>query len=125
MIKLDTHYMSGSVSSHKAVSIEIASSSPLEELWDELVQTHHYLGYRKLIGRRLKYLAFIEQRPVAALSWSAAARKLHVRDRYIGWDEIQRRQNLHHIVSNSRFLIPPWIEISNLASHVLSLNIKR
>ena len=53
MIKLDIHCMSGSVSSHKAVSIEIASSSPLEELWDELVQTHHYLGYRKLIGRRL------------------------------------------------------------------------
>jgi len=125
MIKLDTHCMSGSVSSHKAVSIEIVSSSPLEELWDELVQTHHYLGYRKLIGRRLKYLAFIEQRPVAALSWSAAARKLHVRDRYIGWDEIQRRQNLHHVIGNSRFLIPPWIEISNLASHVLSLNIKR
>lgn len=125
MIKFDTHCMSGSLSFHKPVSIEIASSSPLEQLWDELVQTHHYLGYRKLLGRRLKYIAFIEQRPVAVLSWSAAARKLQVRDRYIGWDENQRRQHLHHVVSNSRFLIPPWVQIPNLASHVLSLNIKR
>lgn len=111
--------------SHDPVNIEIASSSLFEKLWDELVQTHHYLGYRKLLGRRLKYIAFIEQKPVAALSWSAAARKLHVRDCYIGWNETQRRQNLHHVVSNSRFLIPPWVNISNLASHVLSLNIKR
>ncbi|MGA7879164.1 MAG: IS701 family transposase [Desulfoferrobacter sp.] len=125
MIKLDTHCTRDSLSSHKPVCIEIASSSPLEEIWNELVQTHHYLGYRKLLGRRLKYIAFIDEKPVAALSWSAAARKLHVRDRYIGWDEIQRRQNLHHVISNSRFLIPPWVKISNLASHVLSLNIKR
>lgn len=121
----DTNKMRGSLSEYNPLSIEIASSSPLEKLWDDLVHTHHYLGYRKLLGRRLKYIAFIEQRAVAALSWSAAARKLRVRDHFIGWDEPQRRQHLHHLVSNSRFLIPPWVKIPNLASHVLSLNIKR
>jgi SRSO17 transposase len=125
MVSLDTNCIRGSLSSHKPISIEIASSSSLERLWDDLVRTHHYLGYQKLLGRHLKYIALIDQRPVAALSWSAAARKLHVRDGFIGWDQTQRRQHLHHVAGNSRFVIPPWVQIYNLASHVLSKTIKR
>jgi len=125
MIDLDTRHIGGSLNSHKPISIEIASSSSLESLWDDLVREHHYLNYQKFLGRYLKYLAFIDQKPVAALSWSAAARKLHVRDWFIGWNDIQRRQHLHHFISNSRFLIPPWVKIYNLGSHVLSLVIKR
>ncbi len=125
MIDLDTSHIGGSLNSHKPISIEIASSSSLEGLWDDLVCEHHYLSYKKFLGRYLKYLAFIDQKPVAALSWTAAARKLHVRDWFIGWDDSQRRQHLHHIISNSRFLIPPWVKIPNLGSHVLSLIIKR
>ncbi len=125
MKKVDTSYMNGSLNSHGPVTIEIVSSSSFESLWDELVNTYHYLGYRRLLGHRIKYMAFIRQRPVAALSWSAAALKLLVRDRFIGWNDTQRRRHIHNIVSNSRFLILPWIVIPNLASHVLSLNIKR
>lgn len=108
-----------------AVRLEVVSQSPLESLWDELVRTHHYLGYRRLLGHRLKYLAFSDARPVAALSWSAAARKLRVRDCFIGWSEPQRRAYLQRVVSNSRFLILPWVQVPNLASHVLSMNIRR
>ena len=125
MIYFDTRQIAGSLNSHKPISIEIANSSLLEGLWDDLVREHHYLSYQKLLGRYIKYLVFIDQKPVAALSWSAAARKLHVRDWFIGWDDIQRRQHLHHFISNSRFLIPPWVKIHNLGSHVLSLVIKR
>ena len=125
MTMIDFPCMQGRLNSYKTVSIEIASDSPSEALWDNMVHKHHYLGYKKLLGHRLKYIAFIEEKPVAALSWSAAARKLYVRDQFIGWDETQRRQNLHHVVNNSRFLIPPWVKIHNLASHVLSKNIKR
>lgn len=67
------------------VSLEMVSQSNLEPLWDHLVKSYHYLGYRKLLGHRLKYLAFIENRPVAALSWSAPALKLITRDKFIGW----------------------------------------
>lgn len=125
MVKQNIHRLRGSLDRYGPATIQIVNSSSLEKTWDELVNAHHYLGCRKLLGRRLKYIAFIDNVPVAALSWSAASRKIRVRDRFIGWDEAQRRRHLHHIVANSRFLIPPWVEISNLASHVLSLNIKR
>jgi len=122
---LDTRTISGNLKSFKPVSVSIASDSCLEPMWDELVRDHHYLGYRNLLGRRIKYIAFIQQRPVAALSWSAAALKLRARDFFIGWNNAQRKRYLHHIVNNSRFLIPPWVNIANLASHVLSMNINR
>ena len=125
MVKLNAHRLRGPLDMHGPPIIRIANSSSREKAWDELVNAHHYLGCQKLLGRRLKYMAVIDDVPVAALSWSAASRKLLVRDRFIGWDEAQRRRHLHHIVGNSRFLIPPTVEIPNLASHVLSLNIKR
>jgi len=106
-----------------AVSVKLVSESDLEPLWDQMVSSYHYLGYQKLIGHRLKYLALIEDQPVAALSWSAPALKLAARDQYIGWSTVQRKRHLNQLASNSRFLIPPWVKIPNLASHVLSLNI--
>jgi SRSO17 transposase len=105
------------------VSVKLISESDLEPLWDQLVRSYHYLGYQRLIGHRLKYLALIEDQPVAALSWSAPSLKLAARDQYIGWSAVQRKRHLNQLASNSRFLIPPWVKIPNLASHVLSLNI--
>lgn len=96
-----------------------------EPLWDRWVSQHHYLGYRRLLGHRLKYVAFLKDRPVAALSWSAPALKLAPRDRFIGWSPGQRKRHLHQLAANSRFLILPWVQIPNLASHVLALNIAR
>jgi hypothetical protein len=65
----------------------------------------------------------MNDRPVAALSWSAPALKLAARDRFIGWSPEQRKRHLKQIVGNSRFLVMPWVRIPNLASHVLGLNI--
>ena len=90
-----------------AVSLKLISGSELEPLWDQLVRTYHYLGYQKLIGHRLKYLALIEDQPVAALSWSAPALKLAARDQFIGWSAAQRKRHLNQLASNSRFLICP------------------
>ena len=107
------------------VSVKLISESDSEPLWDQLVRSYHYLGYQRLIGHRLKYMAFIENQPVAALSWSAPALKLAARDQFIGWSVTQRKRHLNQLASNSRFLIPPWVKIANLASHVLSLNIEQ
>jgi len=115
----------GALGSLAPVRLELVSQSPLEPLWDELVRAHHYLGYRKLLGHRLKYLAFAGERPVAALSWSGAARKLRVRDCVVGWSDEQRKAHLKHVVCNSRFLILPWVDVANLASHVLAANVRR
>jgi len=115
----------GSLKAFLPVTLKLVSGSELEPVWDYYVKQFHYLGYQRLLGHRLKYLALIQNHPVAALSWSAPALKIGDRDRYIGWSEDQRMTYLDRIANNSRFLILPWVNVRNLASHVLSLNIKR
>jgi hypothetical protein len=124
-IEIDTNPISGAIDALPAVELHMASQSNLEIVWDELVRKHHYLGYQRLLGHRLKYIAFMDGRPVAALSFSAPALRLRVRDKYIGWSAEQRKTYLERIVNNSRFLILPWIRVKNLASHVLALALAR
>lgn len=121
----DTAPICGAVDTLPAVTLQIASQTNLEIVWDRLVRRHHYLGYQRLLGHRLKYLVFMEDRPVAALSFSAPALKLRVRDNYIGWSPEQREIHLGRISNNSRFLILPWVKVKNLASHVLALALAR
>lgn len=47
------------------------------------------------------------------------------RDRFIGWSVCARRVHREEVVSNSRFLLLPWVQIRNLASTVLALAVKR
>ncbi|MFP4479882.1 MAG: Druantia anti-phage system protein DruA [Desulfohalobiaceae bacterium] len=77
-----------------SVVLRCVSGTKSEALWDDLVTSHHYLGYKKLLGHRLKYLAFVQDRPVAALSWSAPALTLKLRDKFIGWSDTIRKQYL-------------------------------
>ena len=125
LFALNATPMVGPLTQFSPVNLQLVSHTLQEPLWDQLVRQYHYLGCRKLLGRRLKYLAFSGQRPVAALSWSAAALKTGARDEYIGWSGLQRKAQLHRIVNNSRFLILPWVRIPHLASHVLAQNLRR
>jgi len=121
VIKIDKTFIVGDLKTLlPSISLEMVSHSIHEPLWDQLVKNYHYLGYRKLLGHRLKYLAFSDQRPIAAFSWSAPALKLRSRDNFIGWSEKQRKKHLQRIANNSRFLIPYWVQVPNLASHLLS-----
>src|SRR5574341_470214 len=122
---LDTSPIQGAVHTVPPITVGVASHSPLEPLWDRLVRGYHYLRYQKLLGHRLKYLAFLQGRPVAALSFSAPARVLRVRDEWVGWSAAQRQAHLDRVVNNSRFLILPWVAIQNLASHVLARALAR
>ena len=116
---VNTKPLSGTIDTF-TIDIRMVSHSPFESVWDQLVSRYHYLGYKKLLGHRLKYMAFIKNQPVAALSFSAPALKLRTRDAYIGWSDAQRKIFLSCLVCNSRFLIVPWVQIKNLASYVLS-----
>ncbi len=117
--------MTGDLNDFDPVAVELVSGSDWESVWDELVKKYHYLGYQRLLGHGLKYLAFIHERPVAALSWSAPALKLAARDCFIGWSAEQRKRHLKQIAGNSRFLVMPWVRIPNMASRVLAQNIAR
>ncbi len=82
---------------------------------------HHYLGYRGPVGENLGYL--VQSRTgvdLACLLFGAAAWQCAPRDRWIGWSAEQRTQGLPLIANNSRFLILPWVNVPQLASHVLS-----
>jgi SRSO17 transposase len=122
---LDTSPIQGAVHTVPPITVEVASHTSREPLWDRLVREYHYLGYQKLLGHRLKYLVLLRGRPVAALSFSAPARVLRVRDQWIGWSAAQRTAHLDRIVNNSRFLILPWVAVKNLASHVLASALAR
>ena len=93
--------------------------SPLSRQWNQLLEQFHYLGSGPLCGAQLRYLVRCPQGPVAALAFSAAAWKVAGRDQWIGWSLEARRENLHRLVNNSRWLILPQVQVPNLASHVL------
>jgi SRSO17 transposase len=113
--------ITGKLNTLPPISLKLAHQSFMESLWDHLVSQYHYLSYQKLLGHRLKYLALMQERPVAALSFSAPSLKIGARDRFIGWSPDQRKRYLPHLANNSRFLILPWVQVPHLASHVLSL----
>lgn len=93
--------------------------------WIELMDAHHYLGFRQLVGTYICYVAELHGQWVSLLGWSWAAMKCGVRDQWIGWDETLKWKRLKHVLNNTRFLILPDIRIKNLASKILSLNLKR
>jgi len=94
-------------------------------LWNELVDRFHYLGYKPLPGAQLRYFVQSQHGIVAVLGFSAAAWKTAPRDRHIGWDHEARKNNLHLVVDNSRFLVLPWIRSKNLASRILGMATRR
>ena len=55
-----------------------------------------------------------------AVAFGAGRWRMAARERWVGWSEAQRRAQLQRVVNNSRFLIVPWVEVRNLASHVLA-----
>lgn len=93
----------------------------LAQVWKQLM-AHHYLGAGPLCGHQLRYVIKADDLYLGALAFSAAALRLRPRDQTIGWSETSRRHHLHRVVNNSRFLILPWVQVPNLASHVLGLS---
>ena len=110
------------------IGLRLVHSPEDRGLWRELVDRYHPQGHRVAFGASLRYLvevAMPKPAVVACLQLSSPAWKMAARDRWIGWSEQQRRRNLQRIVSNSRFLVLPWIRIPHLASRVLGLTARR
>jgi len=105
----------------------IPGSKCLEyKVWKEMMERHHYLGSSKLFGRQIKYLIKSSCFGyIGGLGFSSSAWRLEERDRVIGWEDKERGISLNDVVCNSRFLILPWINVKNLASHVLSLSLSQ
>jgi len=59
------------------------------------------------------------------IGWCAAALSCKARDQWIGWPACLQYSRLPLLDNNCRFLILPPLRIPNLASRILSLNLKR
>lgn len=111
---------------HASFSIVTASGGAQQNrLWNEYVERYHYLGFGVSLGAHIKYWVGLEEEPIACLAFAGAAWRVEARDRWIGWSDAERRRNLCYVVNNTRFLILPWIDGSNLASRLLSVATKR
>lgn len=116
--------LSGKVGEYLPLQLRLVRDRSLSSLWNQFVDRYHYLGCRVPFGANLRYLVESERAPgryLACLLFSSPAWKMAPRDAWIGWTERQRRRCLQYVVSNSRFLVLPWISLRGLASKTLSL----
>jgi hypothetical protein len=118
-VVVDTSPLRSTLSGLQPLTIRPVRHTAEEPLFRALVEAHHYLGYTQPVGEHLKYLVWAQDRPIACLAWSSAPRHLGPRDRFIGWSADARRRNIRFLAYNTRFLILPWVEVPNLASHLL------
>ena len=124
----DTTPVNGTLEAIGPVKLQRITSQKDRENWKAYIQTYHYLEYKHPVGAHIGYFIVSEsqQQILGCLLFTAsAAWTLAPRDKLIGWEKKQRQKLLHLIISNNRFLIFPWVNVSNLASHVLSLAAKQ
>ncbi|MBW1817138.1 MAG: DUF4338 domain-containing protein [Deltaproteobacteria bacterium] len=69
-----------------------------------LMAKHHYLGFKSLVGKSIRYIAGMQGQWVALLGWSAAALKCKPRDSWIGWPQVRGLSSLREP------LLPPFWE---------------
>jgi hypothetical protein len=103
----------------------VRAGSEAARRWAFYLHRYHYLGLR-LVGENLGYLAAdAVGRDLACLLFGAAAWRCAPRDRALGWSESERRQGLHRLANNTRFLVLPWVRVPHLASAVLGAAARR
>ena len=120
--------LQGTVKEFQPLQLQPVTSSADQTLWREWMERYHYLGYRIPFGAHLRYFVQVmapQPVRVGALQFSSPAWRMAGREQWIGWSDAARRENLQMVVSNSRFLILPWVRIRNLASSALSLAARR
>jgi hypothetical protein len=75
----------------------LSRSSPLmvrlalpneQDRWRAFMREHHYLGFKRIIGKALHYVAAFEEQWVALIGWGSAALKCSARDRFIWLGQI-------------------------------------
>lgn len=96
-----------------------------KDQWKGMMQLHHYLGFGRIVGESLCYVASINGQWLALIGWGSAALHCRHRESWIGWNPEIKSKRLHFIANNVRFLILPQGRIPNLASYVLARNIAR
>ena len=119
LIEVDTTRIETSLSELPALIFRQVRRQSDEPLFNAMLEQYHYLKYTQPVGEHLKFMVYAGDRPVALFAWSSAARHLGPRDRYLGWSAEKRKANIRYLAYNTRYLIPPWVRVPHLASHLL------
>lgn len=122
-----TDSISGSLCELGQLSMSVISRGDADAaLALHLLETYHYLGYTYTVGENLTYIVRDGLGRVLAVAvWGSAALKVKPRDTWLGWDASTRLSHLHLVVSNTRYLILPWVRVPHLASHLLGRMARR
>ena len=110
--------LKGSLSSFSPIEV-IPIAHQDQSLWNEYMARYHPLGYKRPFGHRLCYFIYSGNQIFGCILLSGAAKALASRDRWIGWEKATRLQHLPWVINQSRYLIFPWVQVKNLASHAL------
>ena len=117
------------VPSHPAkigdVAVTMIATAAQRALWNTLIACEHPHGLTTFAGCQVRYLVGSAHGWLGAAGFSAAARRVAARERWVAWSEEQRREHLHRVVCLSRFLIRPQVRCPHLASHVLGRILRR
>lgn len=124
-IDFDTSEITGDINSFEAIRLVIARPGETLNRWRSYVNQYHMLGYKQVFGSRLQYFIKSGDKELGCIQFSASSWALKARDKWIGWGVEDKKQRLHLIINNSRYLIFPWVRIQNLASKALSLAVKQ
>jgi len=119
-VTTDQSRVDGKLSDIKPLQFCQVRRTASEKLFNSLIEHYHYLGYCHPVGEQLKYIVYSQQRPIACLAWSSAPRHIGCRDRFIGWSAHSRKEHIHLLAYNTRFLILPWVRVDCAASHILA-----
>lgn len=92
------------------------------ELAEDALSRHHYLGSKRLEGKRMRYVITYRGEWVALLFFEEATLHSQVRDEEIGWDVETRKRRNKYMTNNCRFMIGAQYKgVQNLGSKCLWL----
>ncbi|OQA89259.1 MAG: hypothetical protein BWY27_00863 [Bacteroidetes bacterium ADurb.Bin234] len=121
-IEHDTTPIVKSLSEVRPLYIENVNSREKLAIFKSCIDLYHYLGFDRTVGENMKYMVYSRDgKLLSCLLFGSAAWSCRERDEFIGWDKTQRARGLINMTNNTRFLIPQWIRVPHLASHILAL----
>jgi len=122
--KTDKTGRSHPATDRKGLRIRVVEAKE-EKRFDELLNGKHYLGSTRRVGDFLRQVAERDGEWIGLLAWGPACLHLKDRDRWIGWNPLQRAERLKLVVQNRRFLLlTERGKEPNLASQVLAAAVR-
>lgn len=112
------------VTDAKRIIVRVVEAKEVKH-FDALLEAKHYLGPTQRVGDFLRQVAERDGEWIALLAWGPACLHLKDRDRWIGWNRLQRAERLKLVVQNRRFLLlRERGQEPNLASQALAAAVR-